>query len=676
MSLVMPKSAFPRENAPLAERLIAHRGVPRRELELSARSIVAAREAGAPMIEIDLRRTREGRLVLHHDETLARLFDDPRRLSDLTLDEARACAERVGGEGALITLDEALALTVGRCPLDIELKPDTSLDAERVATSVVEALIRAGSPRDVIVTSESRELLRAVRAAAPTLPTGLVFRSGDERDPVECARDVAASVVVANASRVDADLAARAREAGLALWSYVARDLAHARELVALGCAALFVDDFPTLSAHAEQTEGSGAPVLSTREEALLLAIDLGSSSTKAALVSPRDGILARRSAATPYRDSEKGDIELDANEVLALVSALIEELADECVTPPRALGIASQRSTGLWASASSNAALSPALSWRDPRGEDVVASLAERRAELEERVGLPLAPAWTAVRGRVLETARQLQDARVLVPLGAWIAAQLTGEALSVDPGLANRTFLMKRDEAGWDPVLLEAFGYRASMLPPIFPSVHERGALRWRKEQRVPLLCLAGDQQCAYVGAAGPTDSRLVVNLGTGSFVMRLELAGTPLPAGARRAPLWTSTRRPTPRLHLVELPVLGATPSRVSGATSDDALRAIARARAEDEASLHDQVRALSVAVDAIALPRDQSIVLTGGGAASPHLFELVRSGLQLPVYRARESETTLLGAARLAAAGAKIAWSLPPAGGLDQQSVLPV
>ena len=107
-----------------------------------------------------------------------------------------------------------------------------------------------------------------------------------------------------------------------------------------------------------------------------------------------------------------------------------------------------------------------------------------------------------------------------------------------------------------------------------------------------------------------------------------------------------------------------MLGTTPKRVRGATSDDAVRAIARTLSDDAGVLHEQVRALSRAIDAIALPRDQSIVLTGGGAASPHLFELMRTGLQLPVYKARENETTL------------VAWSLPPAGGLDQQSVLPV
>ena len=48
-------------------------------------------EAGADMIEFDVRMTRDFELVVHHDRSLGRTSDGSGRIWDLTLDELRAC---------------------------------------------------------------------------------------------------------------------------------------------------------------------------------------------------------------------------------------------------------------------------------------------------------------------------------------------------------------------------------------------------------------------------------------------------------------------------------------------------------------------------------------------------------------------------------------------------------
>ncbi|QNP71300.1 glycerophosphodiester phosphodiesterase [Streptomyces roseirectus] len=81
---------------------VAHRGDPRGAVENTLAAIRLAGAAGADAIEVDLRRTADGVLVLHHDDDLTRLWGRPERVADLTLSALRALAPDVP------TLAEAL----------------------------------------------------------------------------------------------------------------------------------------------------------------------------------------------------------------------------------------------------------------------------------------------------------------------------------------------------------------------------------------------------------------------------------------------------------------------------------------------------------------------------------------------------------------------------------------
>jgi glycerophosphoryl diester phosphodiesterase len=69
---------------------VAHRGDPLSHRENTLAAFEAAVAAGADMIELDLRRTADGRTVVLHDVTLDRLWDLPRRVAELTHNEVCA----------------------------------------------------------------------------------------------------------------------------------------------------------------------------------------------------------------------------------------------------------------------------------------------------------------------------------------------------------------------------------------------------------------------------------------------------------------------------------------------------------------------------------------------------------------------------------------------------------
>ena len=71
-------------------------------------------------IELDVHRTRDGALVVHHDDSLKRLTGVDKRIAQSTLKEIRAC-KLPNGE-SIPTLDEVLKTVAGRTPLVVEVK--------------------------------------------------------------------------------------------------------------------------------------------------------------------------------------------------------------------------------------------------------------------------------------------------------------------------------------------------------------------------------------------------------------------------------------------------------------------------------------------------------------------------------------------------------------------------
>ncbi len=658
--------------------LIAHRGIPAQAPENSARGFQLARRLGATAVELDLRLTADSFLVVLHDDSPKRLTGDKRRAADRPARDLVNLRYLEDPGEHLLLLDEALALLPPPTLINLELKADPDTRHELLLKSLFTALEAAGSPRNLIVSSEDPALVHSVGTQAPLLRTGLIYRFTNPRDAIDLARECSASVLAANARRVSSALLRRAREADLAVWAYTVNDPLRAAKLFEKGCEAVFTDDYPRLAAALEASgmlpnpEPPPRPVQGTRRgpQSMILAIDLGSSSTKLALVDPQEGIVARASAATPVSHPAPGRVEHDPEALLRTLRELLAELAKEQPEAPRAAAIASQRSTGLWAEGDGLTPLSPAVSWQDERGAELVGALEARRAELETEAGLPLTAAWTAVLGRSLLGERAASRGQLLLALGSWIAARLTAAAPRVDPTLANRSFLLRADASDWSPLLLEAFDIPREALPALTPSVGEHGTIPWPGGGQVPLHCLVGDQQAAYVGAAGPMGTRLVLNVGTAGFAMRLAGRHERASPGSRRAPLWTSTARPKALAFLREYPVIPAPEARLVAQSPVEASRESARRLALGEPGPVEFIRRLGEAVSALLTQRHRSVLLAGGILESPHLLHRLEQTLPLPGVRAREKELTLLGAARLAAAGIGLPWSVPEAGGVAE------
>ena len=139
---------------------IGHRGAAGHVLENTLGSIEKAIELGVDYVEIDLRLTRDGHVVILHDATVDRTTTGHGRIKDLTLAQVKRIKTKDGQH--VPTLEEVLKLTDGRVGLMLELK------IRGLAKPVTEIVERSGFSSPVIYASFHHKELSRVQAWLPS----------------------------------------------------------------------------------------------------------------------------------------------------------------------------------------------------------------------------------------------------------------------------------------------------------------------------------------------------------------------------------------------------------------------------------------------------------------------------------------------------------------------------
>jgi glycerophosphoryl diester phosphodiesterase len=220
--------------------VLAHRGASRAEPENTLAAFRRALELGADGVELDVRRTADRRLVVHHDAVVP----GPGLLAESTAAPVRASAPQVP------TLAEALDVCTGRI-VDVEVKNlpgDADFDPTDLAADLLVELLAARGHRDlVIVSSFNLATVDRVLALDGRIRTALLTaRTTGLRDRLELAHDhghVALNPRAhALAGRRAARLAGRAGELGMALYAWTVNDPRQVRRLAAAGVDGLITD--------------------------------------------------------------------------------------------------------------------------------------------------------------------------------------------------------------------------------------------------------------------------------------------------------------------------------------------------------------------------------------------------------------------------------------------------
>ena len=143
---------------------IAHRGDPVGERENTLPAFAAAIQAGADMVELDLRRTRDGEIVVLHDPTLSRLWGIDQTVADLDLAGLRGIGR---GETRIPTFRQVLEAL--RIPLMVDFTGDEVVEGAVAVAREADAM-----GRSLFVTGNVGAL-RRLRALAPEARIGLTW---------------------------------------------------------------------------------------------------------------------------------------------------------------------------------------------------------------------------------------------------------------------------------------------------------------------------------------------------------------------------------------------------------------------------------------------------------------------------------------------------------------------
>ncbi|MBU1001175.1 MAG: glycerophosphodiester phosphodiesterase [Proteobacteria bacterium] len=165
----------------------AHRGFSAKYPENTLAAFQAALDAGAEGIELDVTLTRDGQLVVIHDETLERTTSGTGSVSALDLAELRTLDAGIwfGPEFAgqrLPLLTEVLDMVGGKMLVNIEIKPEAAhVPAEvPVERQVLDLIRERGLLDSVLVSSFDYMILIRLRGLDEDLRLGLLVTGEEE----------------------------------------------------------------------------------------------------------------------------------------------------------------------------------------------------------------------------------------------------------------------------------------------------------------------------------------------------------------------------------------------------------------------------------------------------------------------------------------------------------------
>ena len=198
-------------------------------------------EQRADMIETDLHRTRDGAIVITHDEELAGLGGRG-EIADTTLAELRTLD--AGGGERVPTLDELLDGFGPRIAFNLELKRATAGVYEGLEATALAAVVARGLQARTLFSSFYDPVLARLRELAPEARVGLLISRRYPHEAVARAQALGAEALHPEAPLVDEAFVEAAHAGGLAVYVFTVDDPTVMRRLLALGVDGLFTN-FP-----------------------------------------------------------------------------------------------------------------------------------------------------------------------------------------------------------------------------------------------------------------------------------------------------------------------------------------------------------------------------------------------------------------------------------------------
>ena len=272
-------------------------------------------------------------------------------------------------------------------------------------------------------------------------------------------------------------------------------------------------------------------------KKALVLTLDMGTSSVRAMLFDVRGRALPNAEVQIPYAQTTTADggVQTDAEALLGLTTDCLKQLLRRMDDAQRGR-LAGVGISCFWHSlvgvGEDGKAVTPLFSWADSRALGQAEKLKSEMdaAAYHKRTGCVLHPCyWPAKLRWLQETQPELfGKARLWMSFGEYAQMRLFGSA-SCSLSMASGTGLLNQNTKEWDPQTLTELPIALRQLNPLADQSKPVSGLtpEWasalRPLQALPWLPASGDGACSNVGSGAVDAARIAINVGT-SGAMRV--------------------------------------------------------------------------------------------------------------------------------------------------------
>lgn len=266
-----------------------------------------------------------------------------------------------------------------------------------------------------------------------------------------------------------------------------------------------------------------------------LLALDQGTTSSRAIIFNEHGQIQATAQRETHIRTPHSGWVEQDAQEIWSTQIAVVQQaLASARILAKdiKAIGLTNQRETTVVWDKRSGQPLAPAIVWQDRRATEWCNQLTQQNLNdiIHRKTGLRIDPYFSA--GKLVWLLEHVQGLRELAQQGhvafgtidSWLVWNLTqGAQHVIEASNASRTMLMNLQQQTWDEELLALFDIPLSVLPKIISSdEYVADTATGLLGANIPITGILGDQQSALFGQSCFEAGTAKNTYGTGCFML----------------------------------------------------------------------------------------------------------------------------------------------------------
>jgi glycerophosphoryl diester phosphodiesterase len=231
--------------------VIAHRGFSGVAPENTLAAFQKAIDVGADMFELDTLLSRDGHVVVIHDDTLDRTTNGVGPVAALTLAELRALdagswfSNAFAGE-RIPTLEETLALAKNRILVNIEIKTEAVTDRAEggIVDKTLEIVRKAGMMDQIVISSFDPRALAHARKLDANVKTASLYNTSAQKDwsPEEVMDAVSSNGFNLSQKQVDADTVEACHRLDRPVAVYTVNELSDMKAMIALGVDAIFTD--------------------------------------------------------------------------------------------------------------------------------------------------------------------------------------------------------------------------------------------------------------------------------------------------------------------------------------------------------------------------------------------------------------------------------------------------